>query len=83
MLDSDLLQSNSLQSKKANNMNIKHVTVSFLILLLVVASNVAVAQTGKVYTIKANELKADIQPTMWGVSLKISTWAPTEESMLS
>ena len=39
----------------------------FLILLLVITTNIVVAQSGKVYTIKANELKAEIQPTMYGV----------------
>jgi alpha-L-arabinofuranosidase len=39
----------------------------FLIFLLVITTNIVVAQSGKVYTIKANELKAEIQPTMYGV----------------
>jgi len=40
---------------------------NFLILLLIATSNIVAAQTGKVYSVKANELKADIQPTMYGV----------------
>jgi len=48
-------------------MNIKNVTVSLLFIFLFAISNVAFAQSGKIYTIKANELKAEVQPTMWGV----------------
>jgi alpha-N-arabinofuranosidase len=48
-------------------MNFKNATVIFLIFLFFSASNAVIAQTAKVYTVKANELKADIQPTMWGV----------------
>ena len=44
----------------------KKISISFLVILLFAASAV-VAQTGKVYTVKANELKAEIQPTMWGI----------------
>ena len=48
-------------------MNFNSKSQRFLILLLVIATNIVVAQSGKVYTIKANELKAEIQPTMYGV----------------
>ena len=48
-------------------MNIKNAIVSLFIIFLFAASTTAYSQTGKVYTVKANELKADIQPTMWGV----------------
>ena len=48
-------------------MNIKKTTQNIFILLLFATSNIVVAQTGKVYTVKANELKAEIQPTMYGV----------------
>ena len=39
----------------------------FLVFLLITATNIVLAQTGKVYSVKANELKAEIQPTMYGV----------------
>lgn len=48
-------------------MSFKNTTVIFLIFLLFSASNAAFSQTAKIYTVKANVLKADIQPTMWGV----------------
>ena len=48
-------------------MNIKKATQNFLILFLIAITNIVVAQTGKVYSVKANELKAEIQPTMYGV----------------
>jgi alpha-N-arabinofuranosidase len=48
-------------------MNFKNATVSFLIIFLIAATNMAYAQSGKIYTVKANELKGEIQPTMWGV----------------
>lgn len=48
-------------------MNIKKSMQNFIILLLIAATNIVLAQTGKVYTVKANELKAEIQPTMYGV----------------
>jgi len=48
-------------------MNVKKTIVNFLIIFLIAASGIAVAQSGKTYTIKANVLKAEIQPTMWGV----------------
>ena len=48
-------------------MRIKNTAVSLLFILLFAVSNLAIAQTAKIYTIKANELKAEIQPTMWGV----------------
>jgi len=48
-------------------MKIKRSIVIFLIVFQIAASNIAVAQSAKTYTIKANELKAEIQPTMWGV----------------
>jgi alpha-L-arabinofuranosidase len=44
----------------------KPLSITFLIALLFSASNI-VAQSEKVYIIKANELKAEIQPTMWGI----------------
>ena len=50
-------------------MNIKPTTVSLLLILLFAVSNLTIAQTAKIYTIKANELKAEIQPTMWGCFL--------------
>jgi alpha-N-arabinofuranosidase len=48
-------------------MNFKKITQNFLILLLIASSNFVAAQTGKVYSVKANELKAEILPTMYGV----------------
>jgi len=48
-------------------MNLKKATLNLFIFTLLAASQTAFAQTAKVYTIKANELKAEIQPTMWGV----------------
>jgi len=48
-------------------MNIKKTTQNFIILFLLATSSLVAAQTGKVYTVKANELKAEIQPTMYGV----------------
>ena len=48
-------------------MNLKKTTVNLFILILFSASHSAFAQSAKTYTIKANELKAEIQPTMWGV----------------
>ena len=48
-------------------MNLKKAIVNLFILLLIAVSNTAFAQSAKIYTIKANDLKAEIQPTMWGV----------------
>jgi len=48
-------------------MNYKIVSNLFLIIFLFAFTFCASAQSVKTYTIKANELKADIQPTMWGV----------------
>ncbi len=48
-------------------MNIKKSIANFLIVLVVAASNISVAQPVKIYTIKTNELKTEIQPTMWGI----------------
>ncbi len=38
------------------------------------SSEASKAQT-KIFTVKVNEIKAEIQPTMWGIFLKTSTWA--------
>ena len=59
-------------------MNIKKTTQNFIILFLLATSSLVAAQTGKVYTVKANELKAEIQPTMYGVFLKILIWVLME-----
>ena len=48
-------------------MIIKSSTAILVISLLLATSNIAAAQSAKIYTIKANEYKAEIQPTMWGV----------------
>ena len=48
-------------------MYIKSRSVIIVIVFLIVASKIICAQSAKVYTIKASEYKAEIQPTMWGV----------------
>jgi len=48
-------------------MNFKKSTLNFLVIFLLSATNLTVAQQVKTFTIKLNDLKAEIQPTMWGV----------------
>ncbi|MDP4290166.1 MAG: alpha-L-arabinofuranosidase C-terminal domain-containing protein [Bacteroidota bacterium] len=48
-------------------MNLKNTATGLLVILFLIAGNLVLAQSGKIYMVKANELKADIQPTMWGV----------------
>ena len=48
-------------------MNFKKKTLNFLLIFMASAINLSVAQQVKTFSIKANDLKTGIQPTMWGV----------------
>lgn len=52
----------------------KHTTTCCLLIFTLFVSRQTIAQ--HTFTIQVNKPVATIQPTMWGIFLKILTWAP-------